>query len=77
MKRNLTVQLDESTIKDAKIIAAKRSMSLSGLISDEIRRLALREASYERTKASALARLTKGFDLGGGNMPSREEIHKR
>ncbi|HTE57200.1 MAG TPA: DUF6364 family protein [Verrucomicrobiae bacterium] len=38
MKRNLTVQLDETTIRDAKIVAAKRSMSLSRLVSEEIRK---------------------------------------
>ena len=77
MKRNLTIQLDESTIRDAKIIAAKQSMSLSRLVSEEIRKATAKESSYEKAKRSALARLKQGYDLGGGKIPDREELHER
>jgi hypothetical protein len=77
MKRNLTIQLDESTIRDAKIVAAKQSMSLSRLVSEEIRKAAAKESSYEKAKVSALSRLKRGYDLGGGKMPRREELHER
>lgn len=77
MKRNLTVQLDDATIRDAKLVAARRSMSISSLVSEEIRRAAARESSYEKTKRSALIRLNKGYDLGGGKLPTRDEIHEQ
>jgi len=77
MKRNLTIQLDESTIRDAKIIAAKQSMSLSRLVSEEIRKAAAKESSYEKAQRSALSRLKHGYDLGGGKMPDREKLHER
>ena len=77
MKRNLTIQLDEGTIRDAKIIAARKSMSLSRLVSEEIGKAAAKESSYEKAKRSALSRLKHGYDLGGGKMPDREELYER
>lgn len=77
MKRNLTIQLDETTIKDAKIVAARRSMSISSLVSEEIRKAAASELGYEKAKKSALARLNRGYDLGGSKLPSRAELHER
>ena len=77
MKRNLTIQLDETTINDARVVAARRSKSISSLVSEEIRRAAARETGYEKVKKSALARLSKGYDLGGGILPKRDEIYDR
>jgi hypothetical protein len=77
MKQNITVQLDQAVIKDAKVVAAKRSTSLSKLLAGEIQRIAAQEADYELNKKSALAKLNKGYSLGGAKMPSREEIYSR
>ena len=77
MKRNLTIQLDDKTIKDAKIIAARRFMSISGLVSEEIRKVVVRESNYEKTKKSAIERLMQGYNLGGGTVTKRDEIYKR
>lgn len=40
MQQNITVQLEKSVIRDAKILAARRLTSLSQLLADEIRQLA-------------------------------------
>lgn len=78
MKRNLTVKLDESTIRKAKIVAAKRSTSVSRLVADEIDRLVRADDAYEQARIEALADLESGFDLGtGGRLPSREEAYDR
>jgi len=77
MKQNLTVQLDQSVIRDAKVLAAKRSSSLSKFLSDQIQLIAAQESDYERNKKLALARLDKGYSLGGGKMPKREELYNR
>jgi len=77
MKRNLTIQLDETTINDARVIAARRSISISRLVSEQISGAAARESSYERNKKLALDRLVKGYDLGGGKFPKRDEIYER
>jgi hypothetical protein len=77
MKQNITVQLDQAVIKDAKVVAARRSTSLSKLLAGEIQRIAAQESDYEQSKKSALARLHKSYSLGGVKMPPREELYSR
>ncbi len=78
MHRNLTVRLDESTIRKAKVVAAKRATSVSRLVADEIDRLVREDEAYEQARVEALADLDSGFDLGtGGHLPSREATYDR
>jgi len=77
VKRNLTVQLDEETVAKAKVLAARRSTSVSKLVAQEIRRLVGEDESYQRAKAVALAQLDRGFHLGGGPLPDRDILHDR
>jgi hypothetical protein len=77
MKQNITVQLDKTVIQDAKIVATRRSTSLSQLLTDEIRRIATQESEYDQNKKLALARLHQGYALGGAKMPNREEIYSK
>jgi hypothetical protein len=76
MKQNITVQLDKTVIKNAKVVAARRSSSLSKFLAEEIIRIASQESDYNKNRKSALARLDRGYHLGG-KMPSREEIYQR
>lgn len=39
MKRNLTVQLEEETVAKARVLAARRSTSVSKLVAQEIDKL--------------------------------------
>ncbi len=78
MYRNLTVRLEEGTIRKAKIVAAKRSTSVSRLVADEIDRLVREDEAYEQARIEALADLESGFDLGSsGNLPEREATYDR
>jgi hypothetical protein len=77
MKRNLTVQLDESTIKKARIVAARRSMSISRLVSEEIESAAKKDSYWETAKKTALKQLSQPFHLGGRALPSRDALHQR
>ena len=77
MKRNLTVQLDESTIKKARIVAARRSMSISRLVSEEIERVAKKDTYWEVAKKTALKQLGQPFHLGGGALPPRDALHQQ
>ena len=77
MKRNLTVQLDESTIKKARVVAARRSMSISRLVSEEIERVAKKDTYWQVAKKTALKQLDQPFHLGGTTLPSREVLHQR
>ncbi|MEX1295434.1 MAG: DUF6364 family protein [Candidatus Limnocylindrales bacterium] len=78
MQRNLTVRLDETTIRKAKIVAAKRSTSVSRLVADEIDRLVREDDAYEQARVEALSDLESGFDLGTeGRLPPREAAYDR
>lgn len=77
MKRNLTVQLDESTIKKARVVAARRSMSISRLVSEEIEQAASKDTYWQMARKIALKQLSQPFHLGGETLPSRDVLHQR
>jgi post-segregation antitoxin (ccd killing protein) len=77
MKRNITVQLDDSTIQKARVVAARRSMSISRLVSEEIERTASKDSSWEVAKKAALAQLAQPFHLGGAKLPIRDNLYER
>ena len=76
-KQNVTVSLDRAIIHKAKIIAARRSTSISGLLAQQIESLVSADEAYERAKKHALAMLDQGFHLGGEFKVSRDELHER
>lgn len=76
-RQNITVQLDKETIHKAKVLAAKRGTSVSGLLAAELERLVGNDESYEVARRSALQFLERGFKLGGTIRASREELHER
>jgi hypothetical protein len=75
--QNLTVQLPKETIRKAKVLAAKRGVSISRLVAEKIEEAVMRDDEYEAAKRSALERLEKGLDLGGGPYLTRDEIYDR
>ena len=77
MKQNLTISLDRQTIRKAKIVAARRDTSISGLLAQQIEILVGQEEAYERAERQAVALLDEGFHLGSGAPASREELHER
>jgi hypothetical protein len=76
-KQNVTVSLSADTIRKAKVLAARRSTSVSGLLAEQIESLVGADEAYERCERAALAILDKGFHLGGVISASREELHER
>jgi len=74
-KRNLTIQLDEATIRHAKIVAARRGMSLSSLVAQQLDELAKADQRYERARAVALGALAEAAS-GGTPSWSREELYE-
>jgi hypothetical protein len=77
MKQNVTISLDRQTIRKAKIVAARRETSISGLLAQQIEILVGEEEAYERAERQAVALLDEGFHLGGAAPTSREELHER
>ena len=76
-KQNVTVSLSTETIRKAKVLAARRATSVSGLLAEQIEWLVGADEEYERCQRAALATLDKGFHLGGVISVGREELHER
>jgi len=76
-KQNLTISLDKKTIRKARIVAAKRSTSISGLLARQIEILVGEEEAYERAERQAMSLLDQGFHLGGVIRAGRDELHER
>lgn len=76
-KQNVTISLDRKTIQKAKICAARRSTSISGLLAHQIEQLVGEEETYERAERQAMTLLDRGFQLGGAIQVRRDELHER
>jgi hypothetical protein len=75
--RNITLTLDEETLREARVLAAQRGLSVSAFLRLELAGLVERERGFERAKASAAKRLQRGHALGGGELPTRDQLHDR
>jgi len=77
MKQNITIAVDKETVRKAKVLAAERGSSVSRVLSDEIERLVGDRDRYQAAKTEAIAELRRGYRLGGGPLPRRDELHER
>lgn len=75
--QNITVRLNRRTLRKAKILAAKRNTSISGLLAEQIEALVGEDDAYEQAQRRALALLDQGFHLGGRIESTRDEWHER
>jgi hypothetical protein len=76
-KQNITISLSRHVLRKAKILAAKRETSISGLLAQEIEMLVGNEEAYERAERQAIALLERGFHMGGVRVANRDELHER
>ncbi len=76
-KQNVTISLSRQVLKKAKILAARRETSISGLLAQEIEFLVGEDETYERAERQALVLLDRGFHLGGVIQAKRDELHER
>jgi HSP90 family molecular chaperone len=76
-KQNITLRLSRQTIQKARVLAAKRSTSISGLLTSEIERLAETKDDYERAMDDAFALMEKGFPMGEIPKLDRDALHER
>lgn len=75
--QNITVRLDKRTLRRAKVLAAQRNTSISGLLAQQIESLVGEDDAYEQAQRRAFELLDRGFHLGGRIEPSRDEWHER
>ena len=76
-KQNVTVSLSVQVIQKARILAAKRSTSISGMLAEQIETLVNNDEAMERAAEAAIARMERGLHMGGGRPSSRDELHER
>ena len=75
-RRNLTLQLDEDTIRLAKVLAVKRGTSVSGLVARELEHLVAQDARYEEARRRAAEIMAESAPRGGRTW-RRDELHER
>ena len=63
-KQNVTVSLSPQTVQKAKVLAAKRSTSISGLLARQIEALVDADEAYENARRAALDLMERGFHHG-------------
>jgi hypothetical protein len=63
--RNLTISLSPEAIRNTRLLATRRSTSISGLLAEQIEVLTQTEETYRRSERAALALLETGLHLGG------------
>lgn len=75
-RRTLTLHLDEEVIRLAKVAAAKRGTSISGLVARQLEDLVEGDSRYEEAKRVA-TNARRGATRRGGRGWIREELHAR
>ena len=76
MKQNITLSLEKTVIRDAKVLAAERSLSVSALLAQELARLVEHDHKYKLARLSAIDDLEQGLQLGGSPL-DREALYDR
>ena len=76
-KQNITLSLDKDLIRQARLLSARKSTSISKLLSEELERLVRDDEQYEQAKRRALAAMKRGFDMGGRITATRDQLHDR
>ena len=77
--RNITLALPEKTLREIKIIAAKRGTSVSAMLREKLETLVSDESDYEVARREFMDVADKGFELGthGKATWTRDELHER
>jgi hypothetical protein len=76
-RQNVTVSLTRETLRKAKILAARRDTSISGLLAAQIESLVGDDEAYTRAEKRARELMAQGFHMGGRPKVSRDELHER
>jgi hypothetical protein len=73
--RNITITLEETVARWARVEAARKDTSVSGYLAEVLKQQMNEAGEYELAKRRALKR--KPFLKSGGKYLSREEAHER
>lgn len=76
MKANITLKLDTTLLREAKVLAAQTGTSLSAMLAERLEQIVRERKTYDRARKRALTRLREGMDLHF-TPGSRDELHQR
>ncbi len=75
-KHNITVAIEPGLLKKARAIAARRGLSVSALLADELRDLVAEDTYYAAARKRAVALFATPLPLGNAPL-ARDELHER
>ncbi len=64
-KTNLTIQLDEQVVREARVVAARRGTSVSRLVAQELTELVANDQRYEAARQRATDLMARAESHGG------------
>jgi hypothetical protein len=76
-RQNVTVSLTRETLRKAKVLAAQRETSVSGLLAAQIEAMVGEDEAYRRAEKRARELMDEGFDMGRRPRFNRDELHER
>lgn len=76
-KTNVTISIDSKLAHDAKVLAAKRGVSLSRLVAERIEILVDDERRYAAAKRRAIKHMEEGIASGWQKPASRDRLYER
>lgn len=77
MKQNITLAVDSELLKQARQLAARRHLSLSKLLAEDLAAQVGLAQQYEQSRKQALALLERKFSLDGKGIADRGALHDR
>lgn len=73
----ITIKVDSSVARDARVIAARRGTSLSRMVAEQLTELVREDQLYASARSNALRALKSGYELQWKMPGSREDLHDR
>jgi hypothetical protein len=77
LRANITLSLEADLIREAKVLAARRGLSVSRMLAHQLEEMVRRDRDYETAMRRALDRLESGFDLQWSKPSARAELYER
>jgi hypothetical protein len=77
--QNVTLAIPKDILRKAKIMAVEKGISLTGLLTQALTEIVMKEEKYREARRRNCELLDEGLDLGtGGNITwKREDLHER
>lgn len=75
--KNVTLAVGESTLREARRIAAERSTSLNAMIREFLEQLTERESRAVEARRRIVELCERSKAEVGGRRPTRDEVHER